>query len=250
MAELSIADAQLKRETGEYNTHEAKQQVTEAVFAAAMMQSENPEMTDCFIPARAFENMLRLEEVTLPTMVKRINRSAFKDCSALQKIDLGNALEEIGREAFSNTRLTNIKFPETLKSIHVESFENVKTLFELDFSSCTMETTYGMIYDYYVNHKIGSMENVHTLYMPKGMKELNFIIDENNNIKNFYVGKHVKTINQKVKNMNLYFQTEMAPDIDLFGEVTNCNIFIPKNANITSYYATFNCNGNKIIQEQ
>ena len=251
-AELSVADAQVKQATGELKKREAKQLATEAVLAAAMMQAQNPEMPDCYIPASAFANMLCLSEVVLPIMVKKVNGRAFKDCSALQKIDLGNALEEIGKEAFANTQLTNIKFPETLKSIHVEALENIETLNVLDFSKSTMETTYGMIYDYYINYKIGRVKNVHTLYMPKGMKELNFLVSDDSsymNVKDLYVGKDVNNINRDVKNVNLHFQTELAPEFGWFGKVTNCTIFVPKNANITSYYAKFNGNGNKIIQE-
>ena len=251
-AELSIADAQIKEATGELKKREAKQLATEAVLAAAMMQAQNPEMPDCYIPSSAFANMLRLSEVVLPIMVKRVNGRAFKDCTALQKIELGNALEEIGREAFANTKLANIKFPETLKSIHVEAFENIETLNVLDFSNCTMVTTYGMIYDYYINHEIGCVKNVQTIYMPMGMKELNFLVDEDSSclkVKDLYVGKDVNNINRDIKNVNLHFQTELAPEFGMFGKVANCTIYVPVDANITSYYAKFNGNGNKIIQE-
>lgn len=251
-AELSVADTQVKQATGELKTREAKQLATEAVLAAAMMQARNPEMPDCYIPASAFANMLRLSEVVLPIMIKRVNGRAFKDCTALQKIELGNALEEIGNEAFANTKLANIKFPETLKSIHVEAFENIETLSVLDFSNCTMQTSGGMVYDYYINREIGCVKNLQTLYMPSGMKGLNFIVDEDEkcmNIKDLYVGKDVNIINRDVKNVNLHFQTELAPEFGMFGKVANCTIYVPKEANITSYYAKFNGNGNKIIQE-
>jgi len=250
MAQVAIADAQLKEATGEYKKREAKQQAAEAVLAAATMQARNPDMPDCYIPTRAFEKMLRLQEVILPSTLKQINAHAFDGCSSLQKVDLGNALEEINRGAFANTSLKKIKFPETLKSIHVEAFDNVKTLTTLDFANCTMTTTYGMIYDYYENHEIGCLPNVTTLYMPNGMKELNYIIDEREcmHIKNLYVGKDVINIGIEIKDMNIFFQTEQAPEITWFGKVSNCVIYIPQTANITSYFAKFNNNGNRIVQ--
>lgn len=250
MAQFAIIDAQVKEATGEYKKREAKQQATEAILAAAAMQANNPEMPDCFIPVGAFEHMLRLQEVVLPSTVKQIRGRAFDGCSALQKVDLGNALEEINRGAFANTQLLEIKFPNTLKSIHVEAFENVKTLTMLDFSNCTMTTTYGMIYDYYVNHEIGCLPNVTTLYMPKGMKELNMIVDKDcMHIKDLYIGADVNNFGIEVSDMNLHFQTEVAPEFSWFGKVSNCVIYVPKTANITSYFAKYNNNGNKIVQE-
>ena len=251
MAEISIAEAQLGEATGKYNKRQVKQQVADAVYTAAAMLSHYPDMPDCHIPNSAFSNMLRLKEVVLPIVAVQINMYAFKGCKALHKVNLGDSLKVIGRGAFEDTHLSDIKFPVTLKTIQVEAFENVSSLTSLDLSNCTMETYYGGgIYDYYKNTKIGCCNNVTTLYMPKGMEEFNYIIDNNCiNIKDVYVGQDVKRISEKIENINLHFQTEYAPEIHVMGKVSNCTIYVPRNANITSYYAKFNNNGNKIIQQ-
>ena len=79
-----------------------------------------------------------------------------------------------------------------------------------------------------------------------------FVRMECSGVKNVYVGKDVEVMNTSLSNINLHFRSEIAPELNSFGnfwKITNCTIFVPKDANITSYYAKFNGNGNKIIQE-
>lgn len=71
-------------------------------------------------------------------------------------------------------------------------------------------------------------------------------------LKDVYVGKNVKVMNFSLDNINVHFQSEIAPEINSFPfteKITNCTIYVPKNGNLTSYYARFNGNGNKIVQE-
>lgn len=252
-AEVSVVDAEMKQATGELKKREAKQLATEAVLGAAMMQTQNPEMPNCYIPSGAFENM-RLIEVTLPQMVKQIGSAAFNGCKSLKKVNFGEALESIDRYAFAETKLSEVHFPSSLKEINGEAFDQVKTLKVLDLSNCHMENFSRNIGGLEVNANIGCLPNLEVMYMPTGMTIYNaFVRASCSGVKEVYVGKDVDVMNASLDNIKLHFQSEMAPELNSFsnfGKITNCTIFVPKDANITSYYAKFNGNGNKIIQEQ
>ena len=251
IAELSIVDAGVKLETGQSTKREAKQQVAEAVRAAATMQRQD--MPDCYIPSEAFMNM-RLKDVILPKTVKQLHNSAFKDCKSLKNVDLGESLETIGTSAFANTQLIKVSFPRTLKEIYSNAFEHVQSLKEIDLSQCTMTTISSLKG---INTNIGYyLSNLEIFRMPQGLTTCDALLFFSNDIteyfpklKDYYVGKDVKSIDKKLKNIRLHFHSEMAPEMGNFGNVSNCTIYVPKNGNITSYYAKFNNNGNKIIQE-
>lgn len=250
IAELAAVDAAVKVETGQSTKREAKQQVADAMRSAAIMQKKD--MPDCFIPAGAFANM-RLIEVILPKTVKQVNNAAFNGCKSLTKIDLGENLEIIGRYAFAETQLKEISFPVTLKEIKGEAFDKVKSLKVIDLSKCTMEHFANNIGGAEVNASIGCLPDLEIFYMPQGMTTFNpFVKTDCSGLKEVYVGKDVNVMNYSLDNVKIHFQTEMAPELNSFGfsgKITNCIIYVPKNGNITSYYAKFNGNGNKIIQE-
>ena len=215
-----------------------------------MFQSSEP-LPDCFIPMEAFSNM-QLKTVILPRKLKAIYHSAFYNCTSLQKVDLGESLIIIERSAFAKTSLSEIKFPKTLKQIKGEAFHKISTLRVIDLSNCHMEEFFNVIGGGEVNAEIGCLPNLETIYMPQGMTTFSpFVNMDCSGLKNVYVGKDVKVMNASLNNMNLYFQSEMAPELNSFShfeEIKNCTIYVPKDGNITSYYAKFNGNGNKIIQ--
>ncbi len=215
--------------------------------------SEYPHMPDCYIPSHAFSEM-NLTEVVLPKTVKFIGHSAFYACTSLRKIDLGEYLMIIERYAFAKTSLSDIKFPKSLKKIKGEAFDEVVTLRVMDLSKCTMDEISNWLGGAEVNAEIGCMPNLETIYMPQGMTTFSpFVNMDCSGLKNVYVGKDVKVMNASLNNMNLHFQSEMAPELNSFShfeEIKNCTIYVPKDGNITSYYAKFNGNGNKIVQEK
>ena len=214
--------------------------------------SEYPHMPDCYIPSHAFSEM-NLTEVVLPKTVKFIGHSAFYACTSLRKIDLGEYLMIIERYAFAKTSLSDIKFPKSLKKIKGEAFDEVVTLRVMDLSKCTMDEISNWLGGAEVNANIGCLPNLESFYMPQGMTTFSpFVNMDCSGLKNVYVGKDVKVMNASLNNMNLHFQSEMAPELNSFShfeEIKNCTIYVPKDGNITSYYAKFNGNGNKIIQE-
>lgn len=216
-----------------------------------IFQSSKP-MPDCYIPSDAFSEM-NLVEVVLPKKVKYIGYSAFYGCASLQKVDLGEALRIIERHAFAKTALTEIKFPKTLEEIKGEAFDSIATLRVIDLSKCTMTSYFSVIGGAEINANIGCLPNLETLYMPQGMETFSpFVEMDCSQLKDVYVGKNVKVMNFSLDNINVHFQSEIAPEINSFPfteKITNCTIYVPKNGNLTSYYAKFSGNGNKIIQE-
>jgi len=196
---------------------------------------------------------MRLEEVILPKTVKQIHNSAFKGCKWLKNVDLGESLITIGANAFENTQLVEVNFPITLKEIFGNAFENVRNLKVLDLSQCSIKN-YLTISE--LNANLGKLPDLEVFYMPKEITSCAaFFFYEDNfggdcpQLKDFYVGKDVKSIDRKISNISLHFQSEQAPELGIFAEISNCTIYVPKNGNITSYYAVFNGKGNKIIQE-
>ena len=218
-----------------------------------MFKSHDP-MPDCYIPAEAFAEM-KLTEVVLPKTVKLICTSAFYGCTSLEKVNLGESLLIIERSAFAKTSISEIKFPKSLKQIKGEAFDKVTTLRVIDLSKCIMPEFARNIRGIEVNANIGCLPSLETLYMPQGMDTFNPFVSKDcssSNLKDVYVGKDVKIMNYSLDNVNLHFQSEIAPDLNSFGfseKITNCTIYVPKNGNITSYFAKFNGNGNKIVQE-
>lgn len=243
IVELSAIDAEMKYKTGQSSKRETRQQVAAAIHTAAMMQQDN--MPECYIPAGAFENM-RLVEVVLPKTVKNIYREAFRDCKSLTKVDLGEALVTIGVSAFENTQLREITIPTTLKKIYDDAFRNVRSLKILDLSHCSIDeySTFSGL-----NTTIGYMPDLEVFYMPNKISSCAAFSFGCPKLIDFYVGKDVKSIDREISNINLHFQSELAPEIGMFSKVSNCTIYVPKNGNLTSYYARFNGNGNKIVQE-
>lgn len=213
---------------------------------------EYQNMPDCYIPSSAFAEM-KLVEVVLPKDVKFIGHSAFYGCASLQKVDFGRSLAIIERSAFAKTALSEIKLPKSLKKIKGDAFDKVNTLRVIDLSKCNMTEFFSRLEGAEINANIGCLPNLQILYMPQGMETFNpFVRTDCSGLKDIYVGKDVKVMNYSLDNINLHFQSEIAPEINSFSffeKITNCTIYVPKDGNITSYYAKFNGNGNRIIQE-
>lgn len=86
------------------------------------------------IQTYAFAGLTALEEVVLPTTLKRIGYGAFYDCVNLKTINLEN-VQFINKQAFSNCALTNINL-NSIVAIGDYTFENCKLVsLELPASS-------------------------------------------------------------------------------------------------------------------
>ena len=79
-----------------------------------------------------------IRSVILPPGVKKIERSAFKECINLRTVEAGEGLEEIGYEAFANCRnLTAVTVPSTLTRIDSYAFQNCRSLERICLKSVT-----------------------------------------------------------------------------------------------------------------
>lgn len=80
------------------------------------------------IGAHAFEAHRAITHVALPQSVTKIGEKSFNYCTGMQSIELSNNLEEIGSTALSDTALTSIELPESLKKIQNGAFSGCKSL--------------------------------------------------------------------------------------------------------------------------
>ena len=84
------------------------------------------------IPTGCFKDCSALQAIDLPDSLQGIGNSAFSGCVALENIELPNSLKEIGGKAFAGcSALQSISLPEGLQSIGANTFANcnkIKTL--------------------------------------------------------------------------------------------------------------------------
>ena len=86
-----------------------------------------------------FAGREELEEVILPNSVKIIGEGAFRNCSSLRTVKLGEGLEEIHMGAFSNTALEKLTLPRSLKYVDQKQFPGTRP-----FSECSSLAAFEM----------------------------------------------------------------------------------------------------------
>ena len=83
----------------------------------------------------SFNNCSNLKKVILPK-VKHIGLTSFSHCTALEEVDFGNSLVEIGGGAFSGcSSLDSIVLPDTVECIGYDAFENCESLKTVQFNN-------------------------------------------------------------------------------------------------------------------
>ena len=88
----------------------------------------------------AFRGCTSLQSVTMPDTVQEIEVQSFAGCTSLTEITLSNNLEHIGEEAFRDSGLTFVIFPETMTNIETKAFYNCQNLTWISFrqSECSI----------------------------------------------------------------------------------------------------------------
>lgn len=87
------------------------------------------------IPAYLFYNNASITLMTLPK-VERIGKAAFRGCSKLTTLNLGNTLTTVGDEAFYGcSNVTKLTFPNSTQSIGASAFYNCSSVTEVTVGS-------------------------------------------------------------------------------------------------------------------
>lgn len=91
------------------------------------------------IKAFAFANS-KIEEVSFPDSLKKIEKNAFYECSRLKSVDFGNGIEEIGGVmAFAFCSITKLEIPPQVKTIGDGAFYYCDELKEVKFNEGLQE---------------------------------------------------------------------------------------------------------------
>ena len=99
----------------------------EAFAGRTRLKSINIPASVTSIGKNAFNGCSKLGKVTFAgTGITRIEDCTFVDCKSLSKLDLPEGIESIGYQAFYGTKLGQLNFPSTLKSIESAAFGSCK----------------------------------------------------------------------------------------------------------------------------
>ena len=83
-----------------------------------------------------FRDELRLTELMLPPQVEDIGDEAFFGCRNLRKVILPDGLRRIGKKAFRDTALEEIRIPESVAEIGARAFQNCPVTLIVTPDSC------------------------------------------------------------------------------------------------------------------
>ena len=84
------------------------------------------------IPDYMFKSCNKLANINLPNDIIKIGSCAFSWCEALSDIEIPVSVKKIGASAFSNTGLTNLCIPESVKIIEDRAFTSCRYLKEVN----------------------------------------------------------------------------------------------------------------------
>jgi hypothetical protein len=84
------------------------------------------------IGERAFKNNKGLTSVKVPDVCVTIGKEAFRDCTSLGEIDLGNGLCVLGDNALRETAITTLVLPETITEVGKKVAEKCKSLTRIE----------------------------------------------------------------------------------------------------------------------
>ena len=83
-----------------------------------------------------FIGLTSLQAVKISDSITEIEECAFRDCTNLTNVDLGNGVIIIGEGAFYNSGIKNITIPTSVKNIEIYAFMTA-TLSEVTFEVAT-----------------------------------------------------------------------------------------------------------------
>ena len=105
-----------------------------AGFAQSCTTLREIEFEKGIVSPNAFRYCTALEKVVLGDSVYAIGQYAFSDCTSLKEISIGSGVESIGQNAFDGcTALERVTLSEGLKSIGNRAFDSCHSLKEISF---------------------------------------------------------------------------------------------------------------------
>lgn len=136
---LHISDGITFIEDGAFAKCENLSKVTFPVTLSRIGSIEKPNTRPIFglahdaIPKGAFENC-DITNISLPSGLKYLGESTFKECKKLKSIDLPNGINEIGDSAFYGCEaLMNVMLPEQLSKLGSYAFFHCSNLTDVHF---------------------------------------------------------------------------------------------------------------------
>ena len=132
------------------------------------------------IGASVFKNNGTVTGVIFHDGVTNVCDSAFYGCNALETVDFGEGLREIGGWAFQNSGLRSISLPDSLERIGTSAFFSCKSLVSADLGSGVKTLRYGVFYlcsalkEISIPDSVTDMEDGHTFYWCSSLESVTF----------------------------------------------------------------------------
>ena len=110
-----------------------------------------------------FEKCKSIENVNFLNGVKKVWDDDFCNCTNLKTVNFGNTMEEIGKNAFRYTGITNLNLPNSLTTLNDYAFSSIDNLSEIKFSN-GLKTIGRFAFAYAGNLK--------TIQLPESLEEI------------------------------------------------------------------------------
>jgi hypothetical protein len=183
------------------------------------------------IGASSFSACCGLQNVVLPSKLKRIGTNAFSGCSALERIDIPNSVAYIGAGALSYLRVDTITFPEDYVADPIGNLWNPNlTTIVWNSISYFSDYTNGLGCYYSSSNNLA-----------------------NSAIRNIILGEKVESLPRyfcsHMRNITIYSQNKVPPKIDeyyTFDQTDISRIYVPVEA-VESYGLKWSKYANKIV---
>ena len=170
-----------------------------------------------YIDAGTYYNYKKLEDIKLPSSLKRIGYMAFSGCESLEEIIIPDGVEEIDEYAFENcTRLNKVIIPPSVKIIHSSAFAGCISLTKIEIPEGVEE-----IHEY----AFWNCGNLKEVYLPRTLKvfgkddELSLVFQRTNPLDVLEIPATCPAVAQvllKTSATNYYVRYNYLSDVDIF----------------------------------